>query len=94
MLFGSSKETNRLLKEIYKLLSKGMWNIYLEVTIEEKWRSNFQNFISRSVFWGAPTHADITEFSIFLLQLRNQSCESKTMCGYCIIIIIIFICII
>ena len=29
------KEVNRLRKEIYRLLSKGMSNIYLKVTIEK-----------------------------------------------------------
>ena len=32
----------RLLKEITRLVSKGMSNIYLKVTIEKNWR--FQNF--------------------------------------------------
>ena len=32
----SIKEINRLLKEMNILLSKGMSNIYLKVTIEEK----------------------------------------------------------
>ena len=36
MLFNSIKEINRLRKEINRLLSKGMSNIYLKVTIEEK----------------------------------------------------------
>ena len=34
MFFNSIKETNRLRKEINRLLSKGMPNIYLKVTIE------------------------------------------------------------
>ena len=33
------KEVNRLRKEIYRLLSKGMSNIYLKVTIEKNWHS-------------------------------------------------------
>ena len=36
MLFNSVKEINRLRKEITRLLSKEMSNIYLKVTIEEK----------------------------------------------------------
>ena len=39
MFFSSIKEINRLLKEINGLLSKGMSNIYLEVTIEKKWHT-------------------------------------------------------
>ena len=53
-----------LRKEINRLLSKGMSNIYLKVTIE-----TFSNFdflglknLSPGQFWGAPTHADIIEF--------------------------------
>ena len=65
---------NRLRKEINRLLCKGMSNIYLNVTIEEKnvlkmfcWRSQNFNFlglknVSRYQFWGAPTHEDIIEF--------------------------------
>ena len=36
MLFNSFKEINRLRKEINRLLSKEMSNIYLKLTIEEK----------------------------------------------------------
>ena len=36
MLFNSVKEINRLKKEINRLLSKGMSNIYLKITIEKK----------------------------------------------------------
>ena len=59
-----------------------MSDIYLKVTIEKNWRS--QNFdilglnISHQVsFWGAPTHADIIEFSNFLLQLKNKRLGAK-----------------
>ena len=37
---------------------------------------------------GAPTHADITEFSNFLLQYKNQRFDSKTVRGFSIIIIL------
>ena len=36
MLFNSFKEINRLRKEINRLLSTEMSNIYLKLTIEEK----------------------------------------------------------
>ena len=36
MFFNSIKEMNRLRKEINRLLRKGMFNIYLEITIEKK----------------------------------------------------------
>ena len=68
MFFHLIKEINMLRKEINRLLSKGMSNIYLKVTFEEKnWRS--QNFdflslknLSPGQFWGASTHEDIIEF--------------------------------
>ena len=67
MLLNSIKEMNRLRKDINKLLSKGMSNIYLKVTIEKNWRSQNFGFLSLKKllpvsFWEAPTHADITEF--------------------------------
>ena len=52
-----------------------MSNIYLKVTLQVS-------------FWGAPTHADIIEFSNLLLQLKNQRSGSKTMCGFTIILIL------
>ena len=43
MFFTSVKEINKLRKEMNRLLSTGMSNIYLKVTTKEKnWRS--QNF--------------------------------------------------
>ena len=54
-----------LRKEINRALSKGMSNIYLKVTIEEKnWRSQNFNFlglkdVSPDQFSGAPAHEDI-----------------------------------
>ena len=46
MFFNSIKEINRLRKEINRLLSKGMSNIYLKVTIEKNWRSQNFDFLS------------------------------------------------
>ena len=61
------KEINRLLRKINSLLSKGMSNIYEKVTTERKWPTqNFDFF-----FFFFSTHADITEFSNFLLQVKN-----------------------
>ena len=42
----------------------------------------------RVSFWGAPTHAGITEFENFLLQLKNQRSGSKTVWGFSIILIL------
>ena len=39
MFFSSINEINSLLKEINRLLSKGMSSIYLKVTIEKNWRT-------------------------------------------------------
>ena len=56
-----------LIKEINKLVIKGMSNIYLKKIIEKNWRS--QNFtflslknLSPGQFWGASTHTDTIEF--------------------------------
>ena len=54
--FNSIKEINRLRKEMNRLLSKGISNIYLKVTIEtfSKLRFfGFKKFITRSVFGNA-----------------------------------------
>ena len=53
--FNSIKETYRLRKEINRLLSKGMSNIYLKVTIETFSKlqfSGFKKFVTRSIFGG------------------------------------------
>ena len=93
MVFIAFKTINRLLKEIDRLLSKGMSNICLKVTIEKKWHTQNFDFVSlknlfQFSFLEAPTHADITEFSKFLLQLKNQISGSKTLCGFSIIFIL------
>ena len=74
MFFGSIKCINWLLKERNRLLSKGISNIYLKITIEKKRRT--QNFDSLSLkssssgqFLGRPNSHDIIEFKKFLLQL-------------------------
>ena len=87
MFFNSVNKINRLRKETNRLLSKGMSNIYLKVTIEKKWRTlNFGLLSLKSLspgqFWGAETHGDITEFSNFLLRLKNQLSGIKTICGF------------
>ena len=42
----------------------------------------------QDIFWVAPTHADITEFSNFLFQLKNWRSGSKTLYGFTIILIL------
>ena len=67
MFFNSIKEINMLRKEINKLLSKGMSNVYLNVIIEKNWHSQNSDFLSLNnlspgQFWGAPTHVDVIQF--------------------------------
>ena len=59
MFFNSVKEINRLRKEINRLISKEMSDIYL-------WRDLLKTFLglkkfSPFQFWWTPTHADIIE---------------------------------
>ena len=91
--FDLIKKINTLSKEINRLVSKEMLNIYLKLTTKKTWRTqNFEFLLSKSLstshFWGAPTHADIIEFSNFLLQLNNQRSGSKNLCGFPIIFIL------
>ena len=47
---------------------------------------NLQRILPQVSFWGAPTHADVTEFENALLQLKNQR-SGKSLCGTCITLI-------
>ena len=70
-----------------------MPNIYLKVSLEKNWRSQNFDFLTLKIleiyyqvaFWGAPNHADIIEFSSFLLQPEDQRSGSKIVCGFSII---------
>ena len=82
MFFSSIKEINRLLDAINRLLSKGMSNIYSQVTIEKKWRTQNFDFLNLKSsyavsFWRVQTHAKITEFSKFLLQFEMRGLGAK-----------------
>ena len=46
------------------------------------------NPIGIGIFRGAPTQADIVEFSNLLLQFENQRSRSKIVCGFFIILIL------
>ena len=46
MFFNTVKDINKLRKEINRLLSKGISNIYLRFTIEKKWCTHSVNFKS------------------------------------------------
>ena len=63
-----------------------MSNIDLKVTIEMFSNLDFPGLknLSPGQFWRAPNHADIIEFSNSLLQLKNQTSGSKTVCGFSI----------
>ena len=58
------------IKEINRLLSNGMSNIYLEVLIEKKRRTKNIDFLSLKS--SLPSQLTQSQFSTFLLQLRNQ----------------------
>ena len=60
MFFNSIKETNRLRKEINRLLSKGVSNITRSQNFDFL---GFEN-LSPGQFWGAPAHADIIELLV------------------------------
>ena len=71
LFFNTNEEINRLRKEISRLLSKGISNIYLKVTIEKKWPTQnfyFKSFLKKFVSLSSvsSTHADIIEFSTVL----------------------------
>ena len=73
MFFSSIKGINRL-------VSDGMWNIYLEVIIEEIWLSQNIDILSlknclQASFWRAPTHADIIELK--KINFNKNEMESK-----------------
>ena len=72
MLFNSVKEINRLRKEIHRLLSKEMPNIYYEVTIEVN-NCSSQNFY----FLGL---SNCHHVSFGELQLTKTSLNFKTSC--------------
>ena len=67
-----------------------MSSIYLKITIKTFSKLRFLGLknLSPGQFWGAPSHADIIEFHNFLLQLKNQTPQSKTVCGFYIILIL------
>ena len=88
MFFSSVKEINRLLKEVNRLLSKGMSGIYYFKLLLRK--SDLRQYfiilswkrLSPNRFLGAPTYTSVTEFSKFLLQLKNQRSGIKTVCRF------------
>ena len=80
MFFNSIKEINRLRKEINRLLSKGMSNIYLKVTIEtfSKLRfSGFKKFVTSSVFGELQLTHILSNFQIHRCNLQIRGPGAK-----------------
>ena len=89
MFFNSVKEINRLRKEINMLLRSVKYLLKSSYWEKVQRTQNF-DFLrlkgsSSGQLLGAPTHADITEYSNCLLQLKNQRSWSNTVCGFSII---------
>ena len=72
-VFGPIKEINKLLKEINRLLNKGMLNIYFKITTQK-------NFVSSSVF-GELQLTQILNFQIFCSNLKIRRLAAK-LCGF------------
>ena len=75
MFFNLIKEVNNLRKEINRLLSKAMLNIYLKTTVEEKWRTQnfdlkFKKFVSR---WDFGEH----QLTKILFDFQTSCCNLK-----------------
>ena len=77
--FNSIKEINRLRKETKRLLNKGMWNMYLKVTIETFSTLRFSAFknLSPSKSWRAPTQTAIIEFWNYFYNLKVRRLGAK-----------------
>ena len=78
--FSSIKERNTSLKEINRLLSKEMSNIYLKVTIEKKWGKIFyvyKTFAYRSVFGELQLMQILLNFQTFCTKLKIRGLEAK-----------------
>ena len=81
-------------KGINRLISKGMSNISLKVTIEKNWRSQNFNFLSLKnlypgQFLGSSNLSRYHWISEFLFKLKNQRSWSwGLVCGFSIILIL------
>ena len=90
MFFNSIKAINRLGKEINRLLSKGMSDIFLKVTIEtfSKLRfTGFKKFVTMSVFGELQLMEISLNFKTSCCNLKIRS-WNKTVCGFSIILIL------
>ena len=66
-----------------------MSNICLKLLLEHSQNFDFLGLktLLPGQFWGDPTRTDTIVFQIFLLQLKNSTSGSKTLCGFSIILI-------
>ena len=76
------------IKEINKLISKGMSNIYLKVTFSKLRFSKFKKFVSRLVFGQLQLTQISLNFKTSCCNLKIRS-GSKTVCGFSIIFVIL-----
>ena len=80
MFFNSIKEINRVRKEINRVLSKGMSNIYLKVTMETLSKLQFSGFkqcVTRSVFGELQLTQISFNFKISCCKLKARSLGAK-----------------
>ena len=85
MFFNSIEEINRLRNEINSLLGKGMTNVYLDFTTEDKhWGSPNFSFINLKnllpgQFLRAPTQEDIIELQTSCCNKKSRAWEQKCL---------------
>ena len=77
MFLSSVKEINRLRKEVNRLLSKGMPNIYLKVAIKKKWRTQNFKFVCRSVFGELQLTQIISNYPTSSCNLKIRGLNAK-----------------
>ena len=81
-----------LIKETNRLLSTGMSNIYLKVTIEKKWPTQNFDFLSLKssssgqLLGSSNWRRYITEFSNLLLQLKIKRSVSKSVWAFLLLL--------
>ena len=83
LVFKIMESLQCILKEINRLISKGMSNIYLKVTIEKKWRTQRFDYLSlKSLSPGQSLGSPNSRRYYWIFELKNQSSGSKTVSGF------------